>query len=138
MLRKPRIIICTAYPLHVRIFTFLPDLAQMLLNPTFVLLRFILFKKLKKNKFNCWEGSILQCFDILLTYAKNFGIFWKSIQNHKSGWTYPFQTWTPWSGAMCVYSNLSHDKLKYVHMAPLHRVHVWNEFSDMMKKKYWF
>ena len=85
-------------PLHVRIFTFLPDLAQMLLNPTFVLLRFILFKKLKKNQFNCWEGSILQCFDIL-SLENPYEFIW----NCKSGRNVSWLKWK-WSGAMCVYS----------------------------------
>ena len=36
---------------------------------------------------------------------------------------------------MCVYSTSSLDKLEYTHMAPLHRVHVGNKFSDRIKLK---
>ena len=35
-----------------------------------------------------------------------------------------FQTWTPWSGAMCMCSSLSSDKVEHTHMAPPHGVHV--------------
>ena len=46
-----------------------------------------------------------------------------------------FQTWTLWSGAtMWVYSSFSCDRLKYTHMAPVHMVHVWNKFSDGIKR----
>ena len=38
-----------------------------------------------------------------------------------------FQTGTLGSGAMCMYSSLSHDKVEYTHIAPLRRVHVWNK-----------
>ena len=41
-----------------------------------------------------------------------------------------FQIWIPWSGAMCVYSTLSHEKVEYTHNEPLLRVHVWNQFSN--------
>ena len=105
LLRKPQIVICTAYPLHVRIFTFLPDLAQMLLNPTFVSLRFILFKKLKKNKSNFWEWELPPMFwhtvDLcqkLLSLENPFEFIW----NCKSGRNLSWLKWK-WSGAMCVY-----------------------------------
>ena len=45
-----------------------------------------------------------------------------------------FQIWIPWSGAMCVYSTLSHEKVEYTHNEPLLRVHVWNQFSNGIKK----
>ena len=44
-----------------------------------------------------------------------------------------FQIWTVLSGAMWVYSILSHDKNEYTHMAPSFRVHIWNKFLDAIK-----
>ena len=45
-----------------------------------------------------------------------------------------FQNWTLKSGAMWLYSSLSCSKVKYniqyMHIAPLHGVHVWNVFWD--------
>ena len=40
-----------------------------------------------------------------------------------------FQTWTLRSDFMCMYSTSSHDKLEYMLMAPLRRVHVWKNFK---------
>ena len=45
-----------------------------------------------------------------------------------------FKQMDPRSGAMCMYSTLSHDKLEYTHMVLLLRVHVWNQFSSEIKK----
>ena len=41
-----------------------------------------------------------------------------------------FQTWILRTGAMCVYSSLSHGKVEYTHIEPLCKVHIWNKFSD--------
>ena len=41
-----------------------------------------------------------------------------------------FQTWTLQNGSMCMYSTFSRDKIEYKHMAPLRRIHIWNNFSD--------
>ena len=56
-----------------------------------------------------------------------------SPNKFKSGNNSSCQMWTLQSGSMCVYSTLSHDKLKYTQIALLFRVHVWNKFSDWKK-----
>ena len=71
-------------------------------------------------------------------YLKSQIEFWNFIIWFKSEKKYPVWNFISnvdlWSGSMCMYSTLSHDKLEHMHMAPLLRVHVWNKFSDGIKK----
>ena len=73
--------------------------------------------------------NILDIFDTPFFYVEIpfefFEIWIFFIQSENS-----FQTWTLWSCVMCVFSSLSRGKVEYVHITPLHGVHVWNRFSD--------
>ena len=123
---------------------------MMGLNPYCVFKKFLLYL-VTWTVFSVYR--FLLCFNLcwkLLSHENPLDTIWNpksSFENWKSNlnlisFFLPenlFQTWTLRSGAMWVYYSLSCGRVKYMQIAPLSRVHVWNRFSDRtnFRFKFW-